>query len=193
MNGKKRSASIKDTDIEALTNGLYRFATAMQAQSMLTKISKHYVVSKETIGTTSVRLWIKGFSISESEKAEGFWGNYAIVTIHETADKHFTLKAENAAIPLAQHPQKRRQRMPHPNWGHPVLRNVRKAKPYPTLEQARHDLLRLYEDFHETSIPGTDKLHLMIYTGQAQPPISKITLRIVAKPDQTYLIQASEK
>lgn len=194
---KKRIASPQDPAIEAIIEGLFRFGQESQAVSMLQRLSQQLVICKDQEplgpdGLPTLKLWIRGFALSEDEKAKGFRGHFARLRIKRLEGRKVTLIAEKLPVEIKLHPQKERPKHRHPNWGHPILRAAQRGKMYPSSEQVRAEFLRLHEEFPETSIPGRDKLNLMIYSRQSEPPIRKMTLTIAALPDGTFRMEMNE-
>lgn len=197
MARKKFMAALDDPTIEAIVEGLFRLENEQQAVALLQRLSQQFVICREQEpvsagGCPTLKLWIRNFGLNDEEKSKGFRGNYAIIRIF-WADGRVSLSAEKIPTELKLHPQKERPKQRHPNWGHPVLRASQKKKNYPTVEEARADLLKLHEEFPETSIPGRDKLHLMVYSRKSNPPIQKITLLLEPQADGTFLIGCKDQ
>ncbi len=196
MSEKKRIATVKNPVIQAVSQGLFRFENEEQAKDLFKRISNNFIISKEQDkdGNT-IKIWIKGFSITPEEKKEGFLGNYASIKIVQK-DKKFTLTAEKQVVELKRHPQKIRPKQKHPDWGHPILRRVLKKKAYKTMEEAEKDIQRLHEEFPEISIPGGDKLYLMVYNKDLAKsntnPTQKIILKIHPTDTGEFLINYVE-
>ncbi len=194
---KKRLASLQDPTLEAIAEGMFRFASQAQAVSLLQRLSEQFEIAKnqdpvKSGECPSLNIWIRDFSISKDEQAKGYKGNFARISVKKVAEDKFSLISEKLALPLQQHPQKERPKRRHPNNGHPVIRAAQRNKIYPEIELARVELLKFHEEFPETSIPGRDKLHLMLYSRQVKPPIQKVTVRIVAVPEKGYKFELSE-
>ena len=186
MSGKERNkliASLKDPTLEAIIAGRFRFGTPAQAVVVMDRIYKNFTISKDQnpIGpdnSPTLKLWISGFAVTDEEIKKGYKGNFAVITI-KTADKgKFTLVAEKIVTELKQHPEKTRINKRHPDTGHPILRAATRGKMYPTIEAARQELQLLHEEFPEISIPGADKVHLLVYVRESKPPVKKMTLSI---------------
>ena len=194
---KKRLASIQDPTLEAITEGMFRFAAESQAVSLMQRLSEQFAIAKDQAPVVagqipSLTLWIRDYAVSKDETAKGFKGHFARVSVKKIAEDKFTLVAEKVNMPLQKHPQSERPKRRHPNNGHPVIRAAQRNKIYPEIEQARVELLKFHEEFPETSIPGRDKLHVLIYSRQFKPPIQKMTVRIVAVPEKGYKFELSE-
>lgn len=128
-------------------------------------------------------LWIKGFGLSPDEAEAGFTGHYAEMRVVPTEKGLFTLEATRVERPLEKHPQRKRPPERHPNWGHPILRAVKKGKLYTTLEAASAELERLHIEFPDVTIPGVNKLYLIVYEKRAgiKQPTRKITLELTQR------------
>ncbi len=194
---KKRIAHMQDPALEAIAEGLFRFEHITQAVSLLDRLGKQFVICKDQDPVSAdtlptLKLWIRGYNITDEEKAKGFRGHFAKLSIKKLDGNKITLIAEKLDIALRLHPQKERPKHRHPNWGHPILRAAERAKIYPAVELVRQELLRLHEEFPETSIPGRDKLHMMVYSRQANPPIKKVTIRIQPVGEQGFKLEVSD-
>jgi hypothetical protein len=159
---QRKYATANHPTIEALVHGLYRYKDRAQAVARFKNIVEHFVLSKEQPESTpenpAALLWIKGYGLTEDEIAKGFSGHFAEMRIATLDNGLFTLTAMRVEKPIGTHPQKKRLASKHPNWGHPVMRAVKKAKIYPTIEDANAELELLHLEFPEVSIPGLGKL-----------------------------------
>lgn len=180
-------ATVKHPTIEALVHGLYKYVNRKDAVARLENIRANFVMSKDTEGNSrehpTALFWIKGYGLTDAELEQGFTGHFCRMEIATNAKGQFTLSATKIEIPLAKHPQKKRAVATHPNWGHPVMRSIKKGKVYPTLEAASNELELLHLEFPEVSIPGVNKLYLIIYEKRegVKQPTRKIALELVAK------------
>jgi hypothetical protein len=194
---KKRLATVQDPTLEAIVEGMFRFASESQAVSLMQRLSEQFQIAKDQdpvkLGECpSLTLWIRDYSVSKDEEAKGYKGNFARISVKKVAADKMTLVAEKVSLPINKHPASERPKRRHPNNGHPVIRAAQRNKVYPNIEQLRTELLKLHEEFPETSIPGRDKLHLLIYSRQVKPPIQKVTLKIVPVPEKGYKFELSE-
>lgn len=191
---QRKYATANNPTIEALIHRLYRFPTRELALERFYTIRSTFVLSKEQPESTpedpQVVLWIKGFQVTETEAEKGFTGHFAQMRLATTDKGLFTLEAVKIVKPLAGHPQKKRLVSQHPNWGHPVMRAVKKSKRYDTIEAASAELELLHSEFSETSIPGQGKLFLIIYEKREgySKPTHKIVLEIKAHPEGGFFI-----
>ena len=184
-------ATIKHPLIEALVNDLYRFDKREQAVERLNSLRENFILSKkqheiDAEKKDNLALWIKGFDVSEQEAKWGYVGNFVIISVEKSKDKKFTLKAIKVESDVNHHPQKKRKKQRHPNWGHPVLRNVKKGKNFNTVQEAQSELNRLHEEFPEVTIPNLSKLYVMIYSRSDNPkkPVQKFVLEIKQNKDE---------
>lgn len=181
---RRRIAAADLPVIEATLKQLYRFSTIEQAVNRLNQIREEFEIASVQEGAEGpmVKMWIKGFSITDEELKEGALGNYAVITPRKVAEGHIILHAEKVETPVAKHPQRVRPQQKHPNWGHPVLRSLKKKKTYDSIEEAQAELELLHREYPEASIPGIGKLFLMIYEklpdGQKGSPTRKYVLEI---------------
>lgn len=181
---QRKYATANHPTIEALVHGLYRYKDRAQAVTRFKNIVDHFVLSKDQPESTEAEpaalFWIKGFNVSEEEAAKGFTGHFAEMRIVKLEKGIFSLSATKVDKPIAAHPQKKRLQSKHPNWGHPVMRAVKKKKIYPTIEAANAELELLHLEFPEVSIPGQAKLYIIIYEKREgiSRPTHKIALEI---------------
>lgn len=191
---QRKYATSHNPSIEAVVHRLYRFPTREQALERFYNIRSTFVLSKEQPESTpddpELVLWIKGFSVTDAEAEKGFTGHFARVSIGTTDKGFYTLQAEKVERPLKTHPQKKRLVSQHPNWGHPVMRAVKKAKRYETIEAASAELELLHSEFSETTIPGQGKLFVIIYEKRegTPNPTHKIVLEIKAHAEGGFII-----
>lgn len=106
----------------------------------------------------------------------------------------FTLTATKVERPLASHPQKKRPTSKHPNWGHPVMRAIKRAKPYATIQDAQSELELLHLEFPEVSIPGQGKLYIIVYEKREgiKQPTHKMVIEIAVRPEGGFILIARD-
>ncbi len=190
----RRLATEKHPTIEAITNGLFRFEKKAQALARLETIKSHFIISSKLPKDTdenTLKLWIRGYDITEDEQKQGYLGNYAAIKVIEL-DGKFTLNAEKQRIALKYHPQRKRPRGKHPDWGHPALRIVKKGLAFDNLEDAQKILNQLHEEYPEVSIPNPNKLYIIIYSKGKEAtssPIQKFILQIKNARDGGFFIE----
>ena len=176
----RKYATLRHPTIEAVVGGHYRYKEKAHAIARLNSIRDHFILSKEQPASTSANpvivLWIKGYAVTEAEAQEGYTGHFAQMQLAKRKDGTFTLSATKLTKPLTNHPQKKRPAAKHPNWGHPIMRAVKRGKLYTTLEAAQEELDRLHLEFPEVTIPGNGKLYLIIY--EKRPGIARPTHKI---------------
>ena len=135
--------------IQAIIHSLFRFETVEQATSRLEAVKKHFIISSrlpKDDDEKTLKLWIRGYDISEDEEKQGYLGNYAAIKVKEI-DGKFTLTTEKQRIALKYHPQRKRPRQTHPDWGHPALRVVKKGTIFETVIEAQKVLNQLHEEY----------------------------------------------
>ena len=169
--------------IEAIVKQLYRFSEDDQALRRMEQLRDNFEISSHQDGEhgLEVRLWIKGFALSDDDNKKGFLGHFAKVHPRKVADGYIILHAEKEEVPLEKHPQKQRPKQKHPNWGHPILRGIEKHKLYDQLVEAQSELDKLHREFPDTSIPNVNKLHILVYSRDPQAggnPTKKMTFEI---------------
>ncbi len=195
---QRKYATANHPTIEALVHGLYRYKDRAQAVTRFKHIVDHFVLSKDqpesTADEPAALFWIKGFSVSEAETAKGFTGHFAEMRIVRLPDGLYSLTATKIDKAIANHPQKKRLKSKHPNWGHPVMRAVKKKKVYSSIEEANAELELLHLEFPEVSIPGQAKLYIIIYEKREgiSRPTHKIALEIKANDGGGFVIAARD-
>jgi len=193
---QKRYASINHPTIAAVVHEMYRFTNEEDARACLEMLRQHFIPSKQQIPNAShpsLHLWIKGYAVSEDDKAQGGIGHFAVITYREMTGK-WQLYATKLDTPIKLHPQRAQVKRDNPNWGHPVMRAIRKGKVYPTMEAAQAELNLLHEQFPRVSIPNPGKLYIMIYCADrlAKERMVKHVLKIELNQDAKYLIECKE-
>jgi hypothetical protein len=186
-------ANIKNPNIEAVAEGRFRFANKAQAVERLEVFRENFILSRKHPDSNkkeSIILWIRGYSITPEEFDKGYLGNYALFSIHEAGESKFTLQATKLDSELKYHPQRHRPKRQHPNWGHPVMRGIKKGKRYPSIEAAEADLQKLHEEFPTVSIPANAKLYTMVFSRQddSKNPVKKYVLEIESTKEGDFII-----
>ncbi len=182
--------------IDAVAAGLFRFTSLHQVRARLTQIREEFLISKDQDlkNPDTIKLWIRDYALTPEEISGGYLGNYALIR-PKNDGKHISLIAEKLNVDLKSHPRKQRPKMRHPDWGHPILRAVLKKKLYLAVEEVHAEFMRLHEEFPEVSIPGPDRLHIIVYQGGKEQkvgsPVQKITLRIRTHDDGQYYMTYS--
>lgn len=192
---KKAHAGTYSPVMEAVLGGLFHFNDIRDAKARLTYIRDTFLIPKEQPeNTDSVIVWIRDYALTEEEKNDGFKGNFAEISIVKKGE-HYTMQAVKLPLPLGKHPQKKRKAMSCPDWGHPVIRASQKGHVYHTLEEVQEHLAKMHADFPKVSIPGNNRLFIMIYrkphdgVGQA---VKKYILLIKAAPEGGFHIEVQE-
>ncbi|MDG1286457.1 MAG: hypothetical protein P8P30_02710 [Rickettsiales bacterium] len=209
MAPKKKYASVKNPTIEAIISENFRFAEPDQAQTRLEALRETFITSRlpEDIDPDpkELKLWIRGYGLSANMREKGYIGNYARFEIKRAEKGKWTLSPVLLSIDKKYHPQRRQPPSRHPNWGHPIMRDIKKNRVHTAVETAQNELARLHELFPEVSIPLTNKMYIMVYqkTDDGLPPIKKWVLEIKATDDgsgfyidnypNTYQADAREK
>lgn len=181
---QKKLAHATHPLIEAILAELLRLPNEESAQKRLHALQDFFILSrKQPAGDNknSLILWIKNYQVTPEEEKQGVIGNFALVSIKQTEERRFCLFATKIPAELKFHPQRFMPKRQHPNWGHPLLRQIKKGKIYESLEAASADLAKLHEQYPNVSIPNRQKLYLMIFTRatNGQKPVQKFVLEIV--------------
>lgn len=201
-------ATMSNQLIQAIVGGHFRFASEVQAKTKLASLHEQFIHSSkrpEGLAPEAVYLWIKGFGITEKDTKQGYKGNFAVVMFKPAAAKSaggvvkYTLFAAKHDVELKQHPMQARKKTSHPNWGHPILKSIKKGKLYKSLKAAEADLQALHEEYPTTTIPLGNKLNVMVYSkkqGEENPdvkPIKKHVLEIKHNTEGLFFIEISDK
>jgi hypothetical protein len=188
---KKKYASVKNPTIQAIVQGNFRFSSDEQAQKRLEVLRDTFVVSRLPEGVDpapdKLKLWIRGYQLSSEMREEGYKGNYARLEVVALGKGQWSIQAVALNIEKKYHPQRAPTRQRHPNWGHPILRDVKKKRVHTLVENAQNELQRLHEQFPDVSIPLTNKMYIMIYQKPVgdESPVKKWVLEIQATEDGT--------
>lgn len=183
---QRKYATTRHPLIEAVCEGLFQLETKTQAEARMKELRDQFVFSRDQVEgeADAARLWIRGYSVSDEEKNEGYRGQFAIVRVFQKDDGKWTLITEKDPVHVDKHPQKERPKQTHPDWGHPLLREIKKGSVYESMDEAYGILEKLHVGFPETSIPGKDKLHIIIYQKREDgPPVQKYTFRVELAPE----------
>lgn len=192
----KRFADMENPHVIAIMEGMLRFTSEQKALEKIEFLRKQFVTSRSTPDEaqdemTSLRMWVKGFGVSKEEEKEGYIGQFVRITLVKEHNR-FTLKAEKTPLSLKYHPQRKFIKTSiHPNWGHPLLRTIKKKKTFKRLEDAEALLQKLHEEYPEVSIPNPKKLYIMIFSRADNPkaPIQKYVLTIEVAEDGGFYIE----
>lgn len=192
---KPRYAHIDDRDIRAIADGLHSFKSKSEALAKLTKLANMYIISKENenLGDNELHLWIDGFEVTPEERNNSLIGNYGLIRVIE-ADDLFVLELEKD-VRGSGHPHRKRKMRHHPDFGHPLLRLVRKGRAkYTTEIEAQEALKRMYMDYPNVCIPANNflRLYLMIFSRAHEgSPVKKYILNTEVI-DGSFVIMLSE-
>jgi hypothetical protein len=195
-NTRKRYATANNPSIAAVLNELFRFPEKQDAELQLAQLAQHFIHSRQQIRNEdhpSIHLWIKGYAVSDEDAKQGVIGHFAVVS-YKQIEGRYTLYATKVPTEAKLHPQRAQIGRDNPNWGHPVLRAVRKKKNYATLEEAEAELALLHAQFPRVSIPNPNKLYIMIYCANrpAKERMVKQVLEIKVAQEGGYYIECKE-
>lgn len=196
---QKKSATVRNPTIEAVVKQLLRLPDAAAAVRKMDAIRSHFITSQKQLTDTktpSIILWIKGFDVSDAELAAGYLGHFAAIAPKKLPEGKWTLTATKMMLDLKEHPAKKYQvvKQRHPNWGHPVLRKIKKGITHSSVEDAAGLLLKLHEEYPDASIPGELKLYLMVFgrTDDGSKPLKKWVFEIKPTGDDCVKIDYYE-
>ncbi len=193
---KKVLANIKSPLIEAVIHQRFAFSTKEDAIDKVMQIGERFVRSSlsESVDANATVIWIRGFEVTADEAKQGCIGNYAVIQVDETPDGKYTVGARKLEIEPAKHPQRKRRKGKHPDWGYWVLRRVQKSWRYGSIDEAYSDLMKLAEDFPEVTIPSQNKIYTIIYrkTFDGSLPLFRVILEVEALPEGGFTITCRE-
>lgn len=185
-------ANVSNPHVNALVTGRYRFEHEGVAKQKMEFFRKSFIIAKQD-ATADIPeskdvlvMWIRDYAIASEELEQGFLGNYAFVTPEQMDNGIYTLACIKLECELKHHPRRTRKKTTLPNWGHPILRSVKKGKHYPTLEAIQAECDALHIEYPQTTIPGNNSLYLMIFDRKDDPkePAQKYVLNIVANKEK---------
>lgn len=193
-----RYANARHPQIAAALNGLFEFTTPERAQAKLDTLKRGFTITRqqqEDITSPHIVLWVSDYEVTAEEEAKGYLGNYAVLSIEKVKGEDlWSLRSTKLERELKHHPMRKRPAARCPNWGHPVLRGVLKQATYATLDEANQQLKALHHEYPETTIPGDNKLYLMIFSRKtdATNPIQRYVLEIKNLQGGGFTIQSSK-
>jgi hypothetical protein len=198
---KRGYASLKSEFIQAITGEHFRLASVTQAKVKLEMLAEQFVQSRSRpaeLQKDAVFLWIRDYEVTEEERKQGFKGHFAVIFYKEIAalrgeKPKYTLYATKIPIELKIHPQKGRKKTSHPNWGHPILRAIKKGKSYQNIEAAERDLQLIHEEYPTTTIPLGNKLNVMIYSKLYDSSVKKHVLEIKSTAEGIFTVTIQER
>lgn len=187
---QKQRASIKNPNIAAVVNGLFRFQTKLQAENKLQEIQEKFETSTKLPGTkqnNTCKLWIKGFALTKEEKNKGFVGNYAAITIIES-ESNYTLKAEKLDIAIKYHPEQNYANKGFASWGFYALRKIKQKEEYETIQEAQKILAEIHKNFPTTTIPyNINRLLAMVYSPKTE--VTKYIFEVKPTKEGKFFIE----
>lgn len=193
MKEKERiPAGMKSPIIEAVVQQSFSFPSLDEALRKLESLREHFITSAAFAPNHPEKavLWIRDYALTPEELASGRVGNYAQIGWKETDKGNFTLHAEKLEVELSRHPQRKRDKQKHPDWGFYILRHIKKNKHYDTMEAANSDLAAIAAEFPEVSVLATNKLYTVIYNKKADgsSPLDRMVLSVeIAKEGGFYI------
>lgn len=197
MTNKQIYANVADPHVSALVGGRYRFERLEIALKKIEFFKEKFTVAREGAienvpeGKHCIVMWIADYDVTQEEEEKGYMGNYAFVAPEEMPNGLVTLACVKLEVDMKYHPRRRRPKQSTPNWGHPILRGVKKGKRYPTIEAAQMELDNLHIEFPEVTIPpSVGKLYVMIFDRKvdAKKPTQKYVLEVETHEEGGYYI-----
>jgi hypothetical protein len=194
---KKRLAAAHHPAIAAAIQQNYEFPSSDDAKAVLKAIARQFLTHDEK--PDELILWIGDFALTPEEQAAGYKGHFARLHIRKHK-RIFTLAVEKQWLPLTRHPNRQRPHYPHPDIRHPLIRSIVTGDIYDRAEDAFAILSALHAQFPRTTIPGTGKLHLALYSkstkneqGEKTQAITKYLLEVISTPEGTFTIRMTAK
>lgn len=204
---KHRYAKTTNIDIRPIIESddtfNYLFRKRIFAQRKLGLIRERYIISVENqnLSTDEVLLWIRNYDVSAEDREAGYKGNYGRIYIKKidpndqedpdsvnVSETSYAICIEKIEKPVSHHPQRKIVKHRHPNWGHPILRQIRNTPDFQHAShfEARNELKRLSDEYPDVSILTSNQLYIMIYAKEKEHegnskrrrPIQKIILEI---------------
>lgn len=192
----QRYANVANPHINALVSGRYRFEHEGQAADKLAFFKESFTTARQEDDPSQpdkpcLVMWIKDYALTKEDEKSGFVGHYVFITPKRMPTGIYTLETVKLDTELKYHPRRKRKKERLPNWGHPILRSVKKQKHYATLEEIQLEFDQLHMEYPETTIPGDNKLLLMIFDRQADPknPAQKYVLKIIPHKEGGYTFE----
>jgi hypothetical protein len=196
--------------VQSILEGHAQFPDRDSAVRRLEALSRQFILSRHQppegqYPDPAIIFWIRGFAVTEEEAQQGYTGHYCLVRVepmapsspaatgtNHQASTRYQLTAAKLPSELSIHPQIQRPKSRHPNWGHPVLRSVKKGKVYFTLDEVQAEFEQLHGDYPDCSILCTHKLYTIIYSKQHEGnPAQKYVLEPIPDRDGLgYIIEA---
>jgi hypothetical protein len=196
---KQNYANVIDPHISALVSGRYRFEKLEYALKKIDYIKTRFTIARPDAikdmpeGKHCFVMWIADYDLTPEEEEAGFMGNYAFIAPEELPSGIVTLACVKVAVDLKNHPRRRRPKQRVPNWGHPIMRQIKKGKIYKTMKAAQTELESLHLEFPEVTVPYSEnKLYIMIFDRKLDPkkPTQKYVVEIEASRDGGFIINA---
>jgi hypothetical protein len=201
----KKYATIKHPTIAAVINEAFIFDSEADAVDRIITLNQYFIFSvkhqEKKYGVNDV-LWIRGYSINENDKTDGFLGNFAKIDLKKKGF-NFTLFCTKILVPLKNHPMRERPKMSHPDWGHPFLRELKSEKEElisNDLGKLQDKMLKFYGEYKDNSIPvyfegvkekGIMKLLTLVWSNnkeEKKSPIRRIVIEIKQDLNHNYKI-----
>jgi hypothetical protein len=204
---KLRLAFVGHELVDAALSARYRLPNKAEGTAKLKQLARYF--THDSLTDDTLTLWVRGFALTPDEITARFMGHFAVLSLKPiNPDDRWTITAEKLEKPLSDHPQKARIQHRHPNWAHPIMATIRKKKLYDSIDAARVVLDKLHHEFPTVSIPGPDKLAILVYSKSAakeengaepaenpgvKQPIVRIQLRLMSQDDGQHYIDWSER
>jgi chromate transport protein ChrA len=118
--------------------------------------------------------------------------NFALIKIAKTNNNRFSLVAEKIDVDLKLHPQKINDKLPHPSYQHWIFREIKEGKIYQTIDKPQGLLEKLHTDYPKISIPGINKLKIIVFNTKAKPPLERIIIEIKVHREGGFYLEMYE-
>ncbi|MDX2073878.1 MAG: hypothetical protein SFX19_05885 [Alphaproteobacteria bacterium] len=190
---EKHYAYFEHETVQAMLHSLFRFQTAMQAQLISNRFADQVILAPKMSDhkdRRSIFLWVRDLDVTPEQRSLGYVGNYAKISLIQLPNKKWTLSMTRVDVPLVKHPVKLRVGKRFPNTGHPLIRGIERGKTYDNMQQAAEALMAMHEEFPEISVPGVNRLRIMMYkkSEKGKSPVQRVELSVVRRDDERYII-----
>lgn len=182
--------------LRSIRLGKATFPTRIDAIRVVESIKQKYICRKPPDDGAwrrgVVELWIRNFEVTPEEKKRGARGNYAKMYTKRLPDNTFTIAVDKIPVPVKNHPQRTRQRHPHPNFGHPVLRAVTNRQAYDSRDEAYDRLASLHDEFPNGTKLFRTGLNVYVFSrdrnNPGKSPIVDVFLHVKEIDGRYYIV-----
>lgn len=194
--------------IKGLLPGACRFANEDDVFAHFEKIRKIFQVSDRRAVDEhpgALVLWVRGYLITQQERAEGYLGNYLALwperAAYDRMGRRVVVHVRKIPVPVTEHPVRSRPKRSHPDWGVWVLRNAqnpsgKKPHPYKTRTDAEASIDWLQGEYPgATSITRQGRTGVLIYDRQGSkgPTPTRQFVLYVKQTEEGFVVVAESE